>query len=52
MLSIGELAFPTLIGTWIDCFSLAVPEDCYGTELSKMGADISVNAENASTIYW
>lgn len=52
MLSTGDLALPTLIGTWIDCFSLTVPEECYGPEMSKIGAYISVKAEIASTIYW
>lgn len=52
MLGIGEPAFSTLIGAWIDHFPPAVPEDCYGPELSKMGPHISVNAEIASTIYW
>lgn len=39
MLNMGELEFPALIGTQIDCFCLVVSEDCYGSELSKMGAD-------------
>lgn len=40
MLNMGELAFPALIDTQIDCFSLVVSEDCYGSEMSKTGADI------------